>query len=397
MSSAFVSEVGQTFIDNQRKLGELKSWILAQPDSANSGYIDQINDAPGLSTQLLWHGDSKLKASVIAEAARRGIKATILERPHSLPEINSITKKLEAHADQLAAAGFTLASVVGVQVDTGEIQVEGAYTAASLKSADAQQRSAVNTVSVASELAGVPVKVVGGVTTTPTVTRSTDTNPFWAGGYMINAGGGVCSTGFALSYNGVNHITTARHCNATSYTARNGTASYGGTIATTSDAAVSILSAGGAGRTFDNTWDNSAGINKSVYNIYDVGLNDLICTSGGNSGVHCNIKVTAMNVSFNDNTGNGTISTIRGVQQTAGAIANIQGDSGGPVFMPYGGGDAQRVGAVGMIQGLESGSVSGCGSVHDQGTNLCSKTVLFSSIHTAILYGGLGLSLVSGG
>ncbi len=47
-----------------------------------------------------------------------------------------------------------------------------------------------------------------------------------------------------------------------------------------------------------------------------------------------------------------------------------------------------------MIQGLQNGSTSGCGTVVDSG-NLCSKTVLFSSIHTVLLYGGLSATLVT--
>jgi hypothetical protein len=113
---------------------------------------------------------------------------------------------------------------------------------------------------------------------------------------------------------------------------------------------------------FDGSWNNPDGYRKPVQELRDVGLNTLVCTSGGNSGVHCNVKVTAMVVSFND--GYGTVSTMRGVQQTSGRIAVIQGDSGGPVLISYANG---KVGAVDMIQGLENGTTSGCGSVHDAG------------------------------
>ncbi|MEN2738459.1 hypothetical protein ABCS02_11755 [Microbacterium sp. X-17] len=390
--SAFVADVGQEFIDNQRTLGELKSWILAQPKVEASGYIDQVNDATNLATRLLWYGDDPLKAAALKQAEALGITATVEQRPQPLREINATAQKIAASAEQLASSGFTLATVVGVQADTSEIQVEGEFSDAA-RSADA-----ANTVSKElQDIVGVPVSVVGGHHADPAVaTRSNDTSPFYAGGYMIS-NGSTCSSGFALWVGGDTHTTTARHCNpsAGGYTARDGSANYGGVVATSSDGGLNVLLSHGGGRTFDNEWNNAIGFTKSVYNLYDVGLNDLICSSGGNSGVHCNVKVTAMSVYWND--GFGSFSNIRGVQQTSGAIAAIQGDSGGPVFMPYGGGDAQRVGAVGIIQAAENGSTSGCGSVHDSG-GICSATILFSSIHTVILYGGLlNASLVTGG
>lgn len=393
-SSAFISDVGQAFIDNQRTLGELKSWILAQPDVASSGYIEQVNDANHLATTLLWFGDDPLKESTLRHAKAMGIAATVEQRPQSLANINAAAKKIADSADELKAAGFTLSAVVGVQADTPTIQVEGEFASQANTKPYQLQSAQPDVTSAISAIAGVPVTVVGGKTAAPAATtRSTDTGPFYAGGYMVS--GGTCSSGFALNYQDATHITTARHCRPStgSYTARDGSASYGSVFATSTDGAVNLLSGTGSGFTFDGAWDNAAGVTKHVYNIYDVGLNDLICTSGGNSGVHCNVKVTASGVYFND--GYGSFSNIRGVQQTGTDIAAIQGDSGGPVFMPYGGGDAQRVGAVGVIQAVENGSTSNCGSVHDGGTNLCSKTVLFSSIHTVILYGLSGASLVT--
>jgi hypothetical protein len=391
--SAFVADVGQDFIDNQRTLGELKSWILAQPGVEASGYIDQVNDAAHLATRLLWYGDDSLKEAALQQAKALGVTATVEQRPQPLSEIKAAAQRIAASSEQLAASGFTLSSVVGVQADTSEIQVEGEFSDA------ARSVDVANVVSKdLQEIAGVPVSVVGGHHAEPAVaTRSNDTSPFYAGGYMIS-NGSTCSSGFALWVGGDTHTTTARHCrpSAGGYVARDGSAAYGGVVATSADGALNVLLSHGSGRTFDNEWNNSIGFTKSVYNLYDVGLNDLICSSGGNSGVHCNVKVTAMSVYWND--GYGSFSNIRGVQQTSGGIAAIQGDSGGPLFMPYGGGDAQRVGAVGIIQAVENGSTSGCGSVHDAGSNVCSATVLFSSIHTVILYGGLlNASLVTGG
>lgn len=391
-TSAFVAEVGQDFLDNQRILGQLKSWILAQPGVASSGYIDQVNDAKNLATRLLWHGDDPLKAAALERAKVLGITATVEQRPQSLADINAASKKISDSADIFAASGFTLSSVVGVQADTSTIQVEGEFAGA--RSSKAAAVSASDLGDRLSNLAGVPVSVVAGKSTTPMAgTRSNDTSPFYAGGYMRSGDKG-CSSGFALKIGGVPRTTTARHCKppSGSWSARSGTADYGNVIATSNDGALNVLSGSGASRTFDNEWDNAAGFSKNVYNIYDVGLNDRVCSSGGNSGVHCNINVSAMAVFWND--GDGSFSNIRGEQQTSGKIAVASGDSGGPVFVPYGGSYSQSVGAVGVIQA--GGQSVPCGSVHDATNAECSQTILFSSIHTVILYGGLGASLVTG-
>lgn len=385
----FIDEVGQEFIDNQRILGEFKGWILEQPGVEQSGYIDQVNDAAHLSTRLLWFGDDSLKAAALEQASSRGITASVEQRPQPLSVINSIAARISDRSGELAAAGFAISSVVGVQAETSTIQVEGELTRLNGSPEAITRRM--------SEIAGVPVSIVIDRRVDLAVaTRWDDSSPFYAGGYMKSSHG-TCSSGFAVRYAGANHATTARHCNPGSggYTARGGWASYGAVIATTADAALNVLSGAGAGRTFDNEWNNGSGFSKSVLNVFNVGLNDRICTSGGNSGVHCNVKITAMSVYIDD--GHGYFSTIRGVQQNSADIAAIQGDSGGPVFMPYGGSYDQRVGAVGILQAVENGASGACGSVHDAGSSLCSRTVLFSSIQTALIHGGLHANLVSGG
>lgn len=151
-----------------------------------------------------------------------------------------------------------------------------------------------------------------------------------------------------------------------------------------SDGGARVLTGHGAAQMFDGPYDDPDGFRKPVQKLADVGLRDYVCTSGGNSGVHCGIKVTDMKVSFKDGYG-GKFLTIKGIQQDPFKIAQIQGDSGGPVLVPYRNG---KVGAVGMIQGYQLGTTKGCGPVHDRGSttsrNKCSRIVLFSSMRTII-------------
>jgi hypothetical protein len=384
-SDGYVASVGVTVVKNQEMLMKFKTWVMDQPGIVSSGYLDQINDASTLSTNILWHGNSPLRAEVLAEATREGITASISERPQSMPQIKAITSKLWASKEKLADAGFQIAGIVGLQLNSPNITVEGTYTTA-------EGAAAPNVKTLLETTAGTAVDVRGGVKTKATAAvRSNDWAPFNAGGYMYSVGH-VCSSGFALSIGGGNWTTTARHCGETPWYDRdNSGISYGFTRYVSSDGAARVLTATGSPFTFDGAWNNSYGYYKTVSAYADVSLGDHVCTSGGNSGVHCNILITSMYYSFDDGWGP-VVSTIRGDQQTAGQIAVIQGDSGGPVFVPYS--DGSHVGASGMIQGEVNGDPYNCGPVHDQGNNFCSPTVLFTSIRT--IANALGGSLVTG-
>ncbi|WP_146076120.1 hypothetical protein [Rathayibacter rathayi] len=394
-SDALVAALGTGSVENQRLLGALKSWILAQPDVDSSGYIDQVNDAENGSVRLLWSGQSPLRAAAVNRAAELGIDAVIEERPYSLARIDEIASAVLEHADDITAAGFTVSSVVGVQADTAGIQVEGDFVRGPVN--DQARDSLLESVkTVVAGVAGVALDVLPGHSaSTAGGTRADSTAPFFAGSYIqMQASESTCSTGFSMRVNGVDHATTARHCDPRGdvFRARDGKAIVGSGLVTSRDGAMTVLTGPGTGRTFDGAWNDAKGYNKRVHNRYDVGLNDRVCTSGGNSGVHCGIKVTATAVYADD--GSGRFSNVRGEQQNSGAIAAIQGDSGGPVFVPYGGALNGYVGAVGMIQFVQDASTKGCGSVHDSGGK-CSRTVLFSTIETIERRGEIGATLVT--
>jgi len=242
---------------------------------------------------------------------------------------------------------------------------------------------------------GVPVRVVPGVSGGRSIGRDTDSGPFNAGGYMRSpSNGNTCSSGFAISLNGASRTTTARHCTQNDYQDRAAPNKYGTGVLNSSDGGGRVLSNSGSTWAFDGAY-NASNFFKTVIGYEDLGVNDLVCTGGGNSGEHCNIKITNMPVLFND--GFGLFFTIEGVQQSGGnAIAEIQGDSGGPVVSLVNTSSGQ-VRAAGMIQGWRGGSTTGaaCGPVYDAGTNQCSKDVLFSSMRTII--GSIsGASLLTG-
>ena len=206
---------------------------------------------------------------------------------------------------------------------------------------------------------------------------------------MLSGSGEVCSVGFALLLSGTTYATTARHCRGTFADRSNSSITYGSNYQYSSDGGASLLSSRGAGNMFYGDWTTQA--YKRVSGLRDVGLGDVVCTSGGNSGTHCSVKV--VNTSYYWNDGYGWFYTIEAQQQQGGNIAVIQGDSGGPVYVGNADG---TVAAVGMIQGWNGTAITGsaCGSVHDLGSNICSQTVLFSSMRT--IANSFGATLVTG-
>jgi len=180
---------------------------------------------------------------------------------------------------------------------------------------------------------------------------------------------------FGITINGTYRTPTARHCKGSDYNARdNSSTDYGSTATHSGDGGARILTEGGSYWMFTGAWNNTSGSKKKVAGFRDVSLNDTVCTSGGNSGEHCDIKVNDMTYWWND--GDGGFDTISGYRSVGIAVA--QGDSGGPVFTSRSDG---RVGAVGMIQALND--QASCPSVHDAGY-LCGKTVYFSSMRTIV-------------
>lgn len=323
-----------------------------------------------------------LRDTVSAEAKARGITVTFAERPYSIPQIRDAIQKIDSKKQSFATLGFQVDGIVGVRDDDGSIAVEGHAIGAAAP-------DLTNVAAIAKQAAGVTVRVVDKQKATAAATRSNDYAPFNSGGYMLRVGGGTCSTGFAVADAGRTYTITARHCEQGSWYDRDNSGVYVGyEIRDSPDGQASLLDGTGSKWMFDGAWNNSAGYSKAVSGFQDVSLGDYVCTSGGNSGVHCTIKIVSLWRWWNDGWGGGW--NIEGYQQTAGAIAAIQGDSGGPVLMPRADG---TVGAVGMIQAVLNADTNGCAPAHDLGSNVCSPDVLFTSTRT--IANSLGMSLVT--
>lgn len=386
--------VGQ--LRNREDLNQFQNWLVTQPEYPD-GIVVTRDDDKSREKEFLWHNyeSSKFRSRVISEAARRGISTKFSASKYDYRTFDTAARKLMA-TESLSAFGgqFKISAILGVDFDYDGLTVQGAFTSkGGPLSTQLKADTAASVDSKAEELTGVSVRVVESPPIQNTVTRSTDLPAFNAGG-LISNGSGLCSTGFSVYLAGVgNRTTTARHCGGTWRAANRSASYYGSAIRSVGIAQANILSASGSQWMFDGAYNDSNGYKKAVQQLQDVSLNGYVCTSGGNSGVHCNLQILNLYVLHND--GVSSEPQIR-ARHVSGWKANAGGDSGGPVLVPYSNG---KVGAVGMIQAsyerLDYGE--GCARLGGQAFyGWCYADVLFTSTRTMINNMPAGSRLVTG-
>ena len=149
---------------------------------------------------------------------------------------------------------------------------------------------------------------------------------------------------------------------------------------------------------FDGAYNNASGFTKSVSGFEDLSQNSTLCTSGGNSGVHCNLKVDELIILWDD--GFGPEFFVISAVGASGlpTVTTKHGDSGGPVLVPRPDG---TVGAAGMIQAGQ-GFALNCNGWTGTDTD-CYPRVYFSSMRTILLdlrrlsgWSGAGLLTLNG-
>jgi hypothetical protein len=410
----FVKEAGPAAIRNQNALSDLRAWLMAQPGFAHSGYVGSIDNLAHRAMTVMWYGPrTPLLTALIREGARRGIAVGVQHRKYSLQRLRAASAAIWKQAADGQWAGFRVSAIAAVSAKDTGLTVEGTYTSVPAARRAPQVRSLATVVD------GVPVRVAPGhrvvpatlhVTPPATVARAlaghvvpghpgtrfvngsrdSDYAPFSGGGFMIGYYTGVgCSSGFSILINGNSHTMTARHCddkNAQGDFVDADYASgahppptsrwYGKYLGFSGDGAAMIMGNTGFYSMFNRGYTSTTTLNDIGFQ--DLGVGDLVCTEGGNSGEHCNVKVTNLLVDIND--GYGTVATIQAHQQTSGAIAVMEGDSGGPVMALYSVGKGQ-VRAAGMIQ-AGSSSPSSCPAAFLPAP--CFQYVYFTSMRTVV-------------
>lgn len=394
---------------NQFTTGDFTKWIYEQGDVEKIGYAGQINHNEERLVEIYWKGKSHLKDRISTEGQRRGIEVEFKPAKFTAAQQARIGSKIMDQQAKFAEKGIALDSVIGFSGADGRMKVvgNGNEKTKALGLDQAKAKSAMKSLVrelAAPEIASIDVLALTSAASIadqeidmlfedpmygPSInmagTRVSNTVPTYAGALISGGTGAACSSGFAMrdrSTGAINRFTTARHCKGTYWTSWTGGHQLGRSMSYSGDGAALLIQGTSDRRVFDGSWNNAAGYNKQVWTDIPVKVGDYVCTSGGNSGVHCSLRIDNLNVTKNDGVGN--FSTIT-AYNTTGGIAAVGGDSGGPVVMPYAG--ETWTAAVGMIQQgtQDKNCVVGVDvrlPVSDALGNRCGSRVYFSSIQT---------------
>ena len=175
--------------------------------------------------------------------------------------------------------------------------------------------------------------------------RRDDDSPFSAGARTR-----ICTTGFAMNHPSGTKLLSAAHCGSVGTAVYDAAGDPMGTVGagngTRDTAYINVLAAG-------KMWDG--GVQSTFYKWVQDALpsrvGTYVCTSGGDSGVICNGKITGINLKSA-----GYKYQTRIKQMSSGKAMAGKGDSGGPVFSVAG----SKVRAIGIISNGQKGTEVTC-------------------------------------
>jgi len=392
---AAMAALGPEAFQNNIDLMLFRKWINDHPELAGSGFVDATVDVKTRHMNLEWKGtdDEDLINQITAEGEARSIDVEV--RP-VVANAAEIAAAMEALMDQTFATPqglWKVASVSAPTLDNPQITVSGYYTQQTGETptpASWQSLQEAASIIAAESAPGVPVVITDAAPPVPAVSRSTDWAPFNAGGMMLGKTGAGCSSGFAVTYDGQPHITTARHCDDSPFTAWGNPANvYGSIIDVSNPGMALVLSGSGSPLMFDGTWDSADRI-KTVTGWADVSNGNYVCQSGANSGVRCDLFV--YNESFMWDDERSKESTVA-IKQLDNNLAGARGDSGGPVFIPT---SPTQVLALGMFQWALLPAPTDCSSIRIPEAG-CSPSIGYTQMRSILAGLPEGSTLVTRG
>jgi hypothetical protein len=232
--------------------------------------------------------------------------------------------------------------------------------------------------------ASVPVTVEPDETVEPLgcTGRQDDCSPYW-GGAVYKMGLGACSTGFSLKFTSLFNtppwyrMLSAGHCGSDGTAVSDGGGDPMGTLTGDADSVDLVLikpnnGVSLAGRVYVGPWNAGLVSNKAIAGATASVVGGWVCTTGAFTGEHCNVKITALNVSVNG------VNTVQ-VKEQAGLTAAGKGDSGGPVVAAT---LNSKVNAKGTISFGNNQVPCPVGSP----SSACFKTVYYVSIMDALAH-----------
>lgn len=361
---------------------------LANEFGDDPDYIwPEILDTRSLKLELVWRALNDSEIPKILAVVGEQVDVSFFDYPYTRPQLlEAMDRAMNTNAG-LANSGVRIVSArVGPKTTPGiEIRISDAPS-------ESPTTDAVSTVRqlATAALSGTGVPLTGVVRgPAPELTsRTNDTGGIAAGAFFkfgsFWSGYQYCSAGFGYKYNGVNRMLTARHCRNSNNTAHwnyysgDGTTFYSDASRVLDDAGTAIRITNGHGTAYAYYLGRSSSSYMPVKQTVALAEGSYVCTSGGNSGELCNIKVIKLLHRGTD--GYGYFNSIIGQQMTNDTAAVCKGDSGGPVITKL---SSTRFGAAGIIQAGDFPMDNSNRPALNQADGItCYRQVLFSSVQS---------------
>ncbi|MER6824626.1 hypothetical protein ABT352_01365 [Streptosporangium sp. NPDC000563] len=336
---------------DQQKMVKAADRITAALADDGDGYAGVIAAPEDRELRVYWKGKPAKAINDLVDRLRRDVAISVLPARYS-------ARELEGEANRLIRANRDLITSI-------EPLQDGSGLKATTASAGAT-RTAISG-------AAVPVTLEHGVQ--PKVASRWNDSPPWWGGSVWGTPSPACTTGFAVTYQGVPKMLTSAHCASVGQTAVDPTGQVIGTVThSNSSRDVLLVDTNAGGRVFNNPVGSVATeFSSSVVGTTSSIVGQFVCTSGGFSGTNCTIKIIAVNVTIN--VGWLIQGTVRAEQQ---AFTNAAGggDSGGPVEVTNPA-NTDQVYAAGTIAATDYGTQVPCTGYRPTG-RVCTWRIYYS-------------------
>lgn len=116
--------MGSALVSRQETLFDYADWVQEQDASLKDGFIAVVNDAPTLSTEILWESGKEGNAEYLMQkAASMGISASLASRENGLAEIDATIEGIESLPPAAIPRGFEIDVILGLQAEFDGVEV----------------------------------------------------------------------------------------------------------------------------------------------------------------------------------------------------------------------------------------------------------------------------------
>ncbi|MGW1807124.1 S1 family peptidase [Streptomyces sp. NPDC002078] len=346
-------------MNNQVVLHKIADQITEGKGEVDAAQIPGYTDIEVIPAQmhirLHWKGEVPAYVKKILSSLPSGVTAEVVPAKYSKAELHAAREKLIANgklkniASHLTSAPSRITSIApavdgsGLDIGYDEDRGVGKRDDHDPLAPTARQDKTREVKAAADSETGVETHVQYQPLAIDASTRQVDASPWWGGAGLQTPGGTICSTGFGVTTAGGRKlITTAYHCGNGSFHTwgygGNGPHNYVGStnMGDQSDIYdVSGLTPGSGlsgAHVYDGAWDDTSGYSKAVSGWEHNYVNEQVCTSGANGGVHCGVYISQTDIGVTGSNGIYRPDVDLAYSGSAGGIAAVNGDSGGPVF-----------------------------------------------------------------